>query len=119
MKVKKTILAALTIVCALLLFSSCGKQNVLNDFYFYRAYGQMTTTGAGGLFSVASFQSAIDNAVGDGLTKMDDAKVIAACDAVDAKIKADTGTKYSGYVEITRKAMGNESNGTVIKMYTY
>ena len=119
MKVKKSILAALTVVCALLLFSSCGKQNVLNDLYIYRAYGKMSTSGAGGLFTVASFQSAIDNAVGDGLTRLDDAKVIAACDAVDAKIKAATDTKYSGYVEITRKELGNEGNGTVIKMYTY
>ena len=122
MKVKKTILAALTLVCALLLFSSCGKENndPLSNLCYYRAYGQLTATGGlGGSYSIGSFQSAINSAVGDALVQMDDAKVIAACDAVDAKIKADSGTKYSGYVEISRSAVSGDSNSTVIKKYTY
>ena len=121
MKVKKTILAALTIVCALLLFSSCGKEkSALSDLYSYRAYGQISAAGGlGGMYSIGSFQSAINSVVGDGLTQINDAKVIAACDDVDAKIKADTGTKYSGNVQIIRSAASDDGNGAVIKTYTY
>ena len=128
MSAKKVFLAALTIVCALVMFSSCGKNNTSpTTIYYYRAIGNISAShfssgGAGSLigssYSTGSFQDAINAAIGDYTETPQDSKVIAACDAIDANIKADTDTKYGGSVQIVRK-QSNDDNGTVIKEYKY
>ena len=120
MKTKKILLAALTTVFALLLFSSCIKQNnPSNVFYYYQASGSLTGVGGlGGPYSIGSFQDAIDAVVGSYSQTMVDAKVIAACDGIDAKVKAYTETKYTGSVKINRYK-SDENGFTTIKEYNY
>ena len=128
MKAKRIFLYALTLVCALIMFSSCGNKNNLSPttIYYSRASGSISAshvgTGStsiiGSTYSTGSFQDAINAAIGDYTNTPQDSKVIAACDAIDAKIKADPNTKYSGTVTITRK-QSNDDNGTVIKEYKY
>ena len=130
MKTKKLLLAALTALCALVMFSSCGDNNSLSPtvIYYYRAGGDLTgshfSIGSGSSsiigsgYNVHSFQGAIDAVIGDYTNTPQDSKVIAACDAIDAKIKADTETKYTGSVQITRK-QSNDDKGTLIKEYKY
>ena len=127
MKAKRIFLSALTIVCALLMFSSCGNNSLSpTTIYYYRASGNISATHVGTgstsiigtTYSTGSFQDAINAAIGDYTNTPQDSKVIAACDAIDAKIKADPNTKYGGTVTITRK-QSNDDNGTVIKEYTY
>ena len=120
MKTKRILLAALTAVCALLLFSSCNKQEPTDSvYYYYQVTGKFGGVGGlGGMYTLGSFQDAIDAAVGKVCKTMEDAKVIAACDGLDAKIKADTGTKYSGNVKINRYK-SNENGFTTIKEYNY
>ena len=119
MKIKKLLLTVLAAVCVLTLFSSCEKHDQTNGQYTYSASGDLSSSGSGGTYSVASFQSAINSVVGAGPSQINDAAVIVACDAVDAKIKADTGTKVKGYVEISRKGFNDSGKGTVIRKYTY
>jgi len=120
MKTKRILLAALTAVCALLLFSSCNKQNNTGTvLYYYQASGSLTGVGGlGGPYSIGSFQDAIDAAVGSYSQTMEDAKVIAACDGIDAKVKDYTETKYTGNVKINRYK-SNENGFTTIKEYNY
>ena len=128
MKTKKLLLAALTAMCALVMFSSCGDNNSLSPtvIYYYRATGNISATHVGTgstsiigtTYTTGSFQDAINAVIGDYTNTPQDSKVIAACDAIDAKIKADPNTKYGGTVTITRK-QSNDDNGTVIKEYKY
>lgn len=129
MSAKKIFLASLTIVCALVMFSSCGKNDNLSPtaIYYYRAIGNISATHfgsgdagsiIGSTYATGSFQDAINAAIGDYTDTPQDSKVIAACDAIDAKIKADTDTKYGGTVQIVRKQSDDDS-GTVIKEYKY
>ena len=66
----------------------------------------------------ARFQDAIDAVVGSYSQTMVDAKVIAACDGIDAKVKAYTETKYTGSVKINRYK-SDENGFTTIKEYNY
>ena len=119
MIIKKLLLTVLAAVCVLTLFSSCEKHDQTNGLYTYSASGDLSSSGSGSLYTIASFQGAINSVVGSGPSQINDAAVVVACDAVDAKIKADTGTKVKGYVEISRKGFNDSGKGTVIRKYTY
>ena len=119
MEIKRILLTVLAAVCVLTLFSSCEKHDQTDALYTYSASGELSSTGSGGMYTTATFQGAINSVVGSGPSPMNDAAVVVACDAVDAKIKADTGVKVKGYVEISRKGFNDSGKGTVLKKYTY
>ena len=119
MEIKKILLTVLAAVCVLTLFSSCEKHDQTNGLYTYTASGDLSSSGSGSLYTIADFQGAINSVVGSGPSQMNDAAVVAACDAVDAKIKADSKVKVKGYVEISRKGFNDSGKGTVIRKYTY
>ena len=65
------------------------------------------------------YTDAIKSAVGSGLVKQNDQKVIQACDAVYAKHKSDYGSSISGTIQITHSKLGDSNSEQVIKEYTY
>jgi len=69
--------------------------------------------------NITDYTEAIKSAVGSGLVKQNDQKVIQACDAVYAKHKSDYGTDISGSIQIKRSKMGDSNSEQVIKEYTY
>ena len=115
---------AAVLCCAMIstAFTSCGKDDVESDeYYYYRANGQLegTNLGLGSMFLISDYTTAIQSVVGDQLTKKNDQAVIKACDAVYATHQAKYGTDVSGKVWIYRKKLGDDNSETTIKEYKY
>ena len=113
---------AAVLCCAMIatVFTSCSKDDDDSNqaVYKYVAEGDITVI-SGFTFGVAEYQSAINNALGNTvLTVKDDAKVVAACEAVYASHKAQFGDKIKGYVKVIRYKYSGE-DATVIVEYTY
>ena len=111
---------AAVLCCAMIstAFTSCSKDDAeSNEFYYYRAYGDVTSTVS--MFIITDYTNAINSVVGDQLTKKNDQAVINACDAVYAKHKADYPTGNKGSVGIYRYKVGDDNSKTMIKEYKY
>lgn len=113
-----TLAAVLCCVMVSVVFTSCSKDDDSDsDLYSYVAEGNATVTGTL-YFPITDYTSAIQSAVGSGLVKQNDQKVIQACDAVYSKHKSDFGTSIKGSIQIKRSKSGSSSS-EVIKEYTY
>ena len=120
---KKYLLMLAAILCCAMVsvvFTSCSKDddNSGSDMYSYVASGNATVKDAF-VVPLTDYTDAIKSAVGSGLVKQNDQKVIQACDAVYAKHKSDYGSSISGTIQITRSKLGDSNNEQVIKEYTY
>lgn len=122
---KNLVMTFATVLCCVMIstmFTSCGKDEVeSNEYYYYRANGSLdgTNSGIGTMFMISDYTTAIQSVVGDQLTKKDDANVIKACDAVYAAHQAKYGTSVTGKVWIYRKKLGDDNSETTIKEYKY
>ena len=116
-----TLAAFLCCAMVSLLFTSCSKDddNSDSDLYSYVAVGGATVKNNLLVVPLTDYTDAIKSAVGSGLVKQNDQKVIQACDAVYAKHKSDYGSSISGTIQITRSKLGDSNSEQVIKEYTY
>ena len=123
MIMRKFMMTFAAVLCCTMIatvFTSCSKDDDDSNqaVYKYVAEGDITVTGSFTL-GVADYQSAIDNALGNAvLTVKDDAKVVAACEAVYARHIAQYGNKIKGSVKVIRYKNGKD-DATVIVEYTY
>ncbi len=120
---KKYLLMLAAILCCAMVsvvFTSCSKDddNSGSDMYSYVASGNATVKDAF-VVPLTDYTDAIKSAVGSGLVKQNDQKVIQACDAVYAKHKSDYGSSISGTIQITHSKLGDSNSEQVIKEYTY
>lgn len=115
-KILKISVAVLGILLLGALFSSCEKNaSPQSKMVRYVAEGNASGSSITTLFLIASFQAAIDNAVGNGFVQENDAKVIAACDAYHNTILYEP--KLQGTINITKTPMGGTQS--TIKTYIY
>lgn len=115
-----TLAAFLCCAMVSVVFTSCSKDddNSDSDLYSYVAEGSATVTNAF-VVPLTDYTSAIQSAVGSGLVKQNDQKVIQACDAVYSKHKSEYGSSISGSIQIKRSKLGDSNSEQVIKEYTY
>ena len=116
-----TLAAFLCCAMVSVVFTSCSKDddNSGSDMYSYVAVGGATVKNNLLVVPLTDYTDAIKSAVGSGLVKQNDQKVIQACDAVYAKHKSDYGSSISGTIQITRSKLGDSNSEQVIKEYTY
>ena len=120
---KKYLMTLAAVLCCAMVsvvFTSCSKDddNSDSDLYSYVAVGGATVKNSF-VVPLTDYTDAIKSAVGSGLVKQNDQKVIQACDAVYTKHKSDYGTDISGSIQIKRSKMGDSNSEQVIKEYTY
>jgi hypothetical protein len=123
---KKYLMAAVALICMTITcvaFSACNsEEDESSSIVYYRANGSMSSTGSDAIlaaFAVADYTTAITNAIGgDYIKGSKDSEVIAACDKVFEKHRANHPS-WSGYVTITKYQGMDDENGTVIKSYQY
>ena len=116
-----TLAAVLCCAMVSIVFTSCSKDddNSDSELYSYVAVGGATVKNNLLVVPLTDYTDAIKSAVGSGLVKQNDQKVIQACDAVYAKHKSDYGSSISGTIQITRSKLGDSNSEQVIKEYTY
>lgn len=117
---KKVLMAAVALICMSICVASCSSDEENSKRYDYGVWGEIAlaeeleiTEGV----IIDDYFNAINSVVGK-TGKMDDLKVIDACDKVCVKHTADYGDKISGTIHVYRVEEGSEHSKPV-KNYTY